>query len=69
MKKFEGNHTCFECDKSFKWLKRQINRMTDGIYTVYSNDEIDVDITIIDKGKYEIVVICPHCKMKNKFEF
>lgn len=67
MKEINSNHTCFNCSKNINWRSTIFNGSHTGVGRF--SDSSDATIYYIDENAVEVVLTCPKCKNKNKFQY
>ena len=63
----KGYHTCFFCNYEFEWAKELVTIP----YQAQRVPEVIADVYAIGKNEgettFEVICICPKCRIKNKF--
>ena len=65
-----GVHRCFHCKKSFNWVHFEFDRQKlKNNMTIESipSDPKTYRFAVLENGKYEVGINCPHCFEDNRF--
>lgn len=69
-----ARHRCEKCSKVFEWNHFEKTKDPMGL-SLYRVESIPTDKNLAyrcqrnDKGKYNVIVNCPHCHYENRFEY